>query len=446
VPVRPRLGAPFHAASSTYLVWEPHFFCSECCTLVAQNHQRNYTNFSFAAQKFSKDATAMPQKIDSTVHILEGSATLFKRPTSPIWHVRYKAHGKWERMTTKCEKLSDAKKAGADIVMNAMFREKNNLPIVSKRFKAVAKLAIARMNDMQAAKQGKATFKTYIQSLNKYFIPLIGNHNIDKIDNAVLAKFDRERLEMMGKIPSASVLNNHNSAINRVFDEAIERGYMTKFQIPLLRNQGVKTQRRPDFTLEDYTAIYKGMRKWVKEARKGNETTLRAVLREYVLVLANTGIRAGTEAMNLKWKNLFYFEEKGVRYLALNVNGKTGHREVIARQNALHYLDRLRKLNSEWQDGTFEEFIAKKVDAYVFRVKGKDMTTTFGRMFARFLQNNELQYDARTGKERTLYSLRHYYATMALAYDRMTIYTLSKHLGTSVKTVSYTHLRAHETG
>ena len=385
----------------------------------------------------------MPQKIDDTVHILEGKATLFKRVTSPVWHVRYKIRGTWERMTTKCHNLEDAKQAGVNIVMNAMFREKNDLPVVSKRFKAVAKLAIARMEALQAAKQGKATFITYIQALNKYFIPLVGNHNIDKIDNAVLTKFDTERLALMGKPPSASVLNNHNSALNRVFDEALERGYMSRFQIPLLRNEGVKGQRRPDFTLEDYTAIYKGMRKWVKEARKGHETALRAVLREYVLVLANTGIRAGTEAMNLKWQHLFYFEEKGVRYLALNVNGKTGHREVIARQNTFGYLDRLRMLNPAWQDGTFEDFIKAKHDAYVFRLNSKDMTTTFGRMFARFLNKHNLQYDARTGKERTLYSLRHYYATMALTYDRMTIYTLSKHMGTSVKMIEqhYGHVQ-----
>jgi len=357
--------------------------------------------------------------------------------------VRYKVRGTWERATTKCEQLEAAKQAGVDIVMNAMFREKNDLPIVSKRFKAVAKLAIARMEALQAAQQGKATFKTYIQALNKYFIPLLGNHNIDKIDNAVLTKFDSERLALMGKPPSASVLNNHNSALNRVFDEALERGYMTRFQIPLLRNEGVKTQRRPDFTVEDYTAIYKGMRKWVKQARKGHETTLRTVLRHYVLVLANTGIRAGTEAMNLKWKHFFYFDEKSVRYLAMHVDGKTGPREVIARQNTFRYLDRLRMTNPAWQEGTFEQFIAAKHDAYVFRVNDKDMTTTFGRMFSRFLSQHGLQYDPLTGKERTLYSLRHYYATMALTYDRMTVYTLSKHLGTSVKMIEdhYGHVQ-----
>lgn len=130
--------------------------------------------------------------------------------------------------------------------------------------------------------------------INNYLIPLLGNHNRDCIDNAVLTRFERERLELMGRTPRASVIHNLNSALNRVFDEAIERGYMTKFQLSLLRNECIKTQRRPDFRLEDYTQLYKGRRTWVREARRGNETQLRNVLRNYVVVLANACIRAGT--------------------------------------------------------------------------------------------------------------------------------------------------------
>jgi hypothetical protein len=92
------------------------------------------------------------------------------------------------------------------------------------------------------AGRGKATYKTYIQVIHNYLIPLLGNHNVDRIDNAVLARFEAERIELMGRVPSASVINNHNSALNSVFDEAIERGYMTKFQLPLPRNDGVKTK------------------------------------------------------------------------------------------------------------------------------------------------------------------------------------------------------------
>lgn len=392
----------------------------------------------------------MPQKSENTVHILEGQATLFQRPTSPIWHVRYKAHGKWERQTTKCEDLREAKQKATDIVLDARFKEKNNLPVVNKRVKSVARLTIRRLEEMIASGRGKATYKTYIQAIEKYVIPLLGNHNIDKIDNAVLAKFERQRIELMGKTPSASVINNHNSALNQVFDEALARGYMTKFQVPLLRNDGIKTERRPDFTLDEYKQIYKKMRVWEREARKGNETVLRGVLRDYILVLANTGIRAGTEAMNLKWKHITHFEEKRVKYLAMHVSGKTGGREVIARHSTAYYLNRLRCRKVEWREGGFEDFLKLKKDEYVFRVAGKDMTNTFGKMFARFLERNDLLYDTKTGKERTLYSLRHYYATMALTYERMSVYTLAKHMGTSVKMIEqhYGHVqlrkKAHE--
>ena len=77
-------------------------------------------------------------------------------------------------------------------------------------------------------------------------------------------------------------------------------------------------------------------------------------MRNYVLVLANTGIRAGNEGMNLRWQHIEFFEHEGRRYLMLHVDGKTGKREVIARHNTVRYLDRLRKLRTEWQKGTFE--------------------------------------------------------------------------------------------
>ena len=392
----------------------------------------------------------MPQKSEDTVHILEGKATLFKRPLSPCWHVRYKVHGKWERSTTKCDELADAKQRAAELVSEAWFKERHGMPVINKRFKSVAKLAIRRMEDLEKAGRGKSTYKTYIQVINNYLIPSLGNHNVDRIDNAALAKFEKERFEALKRVPSASVINNHNSALNRVFDEAIERGYMTKFQLPLLRNDGVKTERRPDFRVEDYAPLYKGMRKWVREARQGNETVLRNLLRSYVLVLANTGIRAGTEGMNLRWQHIEFFEQDGRRYLMLHVRGKTGQREVIARHNTVRYLDRLRKLKPDWAEGTFEDFLKKRLPDYVFRVDDKDMTTAFGRMFARLLKKIDLLHDTRNGKQRTMYSLRHYYATMALTYKRMTVYTLAKHLGTSVAMIEqhYGHVElrkiAHE--
>ena len=63
------------------------------------------------------------------------------------------------------------------------------------------------------------------------------------------------------------------------------------------------------------------------------------------------------------------------------------------------------------------------------------MTTAFGRMFTRYLERVGLHIDKSTQKPRTLYSLRHMYATFALTYDRMSVYTLAEHMGTSVKMI-----------
>ena len=377
----------------------------------------------------------MPQKSNDTVHILEGRGTLFKRPNTPHWQLRYKAQGEWRRATTKCDTLAEAKQIATDIVVEASYKEKHNLPIVNKRFKSVAKLTIRRLQELQASGRGKETYLTYIQVINKYLIPLLGNHNVDKISNAVLAKFAKERIDMLGKVPSASVLNNHNSALNKVFDEAIERGYMTKFQVPLLRNDGIKSERRPDFTLDEYKQLYKAMRTWASRGRKGHEQLFRQTLRNYVLVLSNTGIRAGTEAMNLRWKHVAFFNENGKRYLELHVDGKTGGRDVIARHSVVNFLDRLRKLNPKLEGDTFEEFIKNKRNEYVFRINDRDMTSDFGKSFANMLKECKLLTDNKTEKKRTLYSLRHYYATMALTYETMSVYVLAKHLGTSVKMI-----------
>ena len=384
----------------------------------------------------------MPLKSDKTVHILEGKAILFKRDRTPHWHVRYKVSGAWQRTTTKCEELKDAKLAAEEIVSEARFRERNQLPTISKRFTQVAKLAINRMQQLEKAGQGKATFKTYTQAIERYLIPKLGNHNIDRITASVMNEFYAWRIEQMGKSPSESVINNHNSALNRVFDEAVERGYMTKTQVPLLRNDGFKSERRPDFTAVEYRTLYKGMRKWVATARKGHESELRQVMREYVLTIANVGFRAGTEGMNLKWSNVYFFEENGKRYLALWVDGKTKAHEMTARHACIRYLDRLRQRTPKYTEGTFEQFLDKRVDDYVFRIGGKDMTTTFGRMFKRLLTQLGLLIDGRTRKERTLYSLRHMYATYALSGDRVSIHQLARHMDTSVGMIEkhYSHI------
>jgi hypothetical protein len=54
---------------------------------------------------------------------------------------------------------------------------------------------------------------------------------------------------------------------------------MILFQLSLVRNDGVKVEDRPEFRLEDYTALCIRTRLGVSEERRGSETTLRYVFR-----------------------------------------------------------------------------------------------------------------------------------------------------------------------
>ena len=385
----------------------------------------------------------MPVKAPHTVHILEGQATLYQRPTTPIWFVRYKANGKWLRTTTKQSKLENAKQAAVKLVTNAWFRVENDLPIVNKRFKQVANLAIKRMQDLLDNGQGKVTYKHYIQAINNYLIPYLAQHNIDKIDYAVLNKFTVWRIEKMAAKPSQSCINTHNSALNRIFDEALLRGFITKSQVPHLENKGLVSARRDDFTVEEYVKLVRYMRKWVKEARKGNESDVRHLLRNYVLVLANTGIRAGTEAMNLKWRHITLVKQDDVSYLTLHVNGKTKKmRAIQVPHRVAAYLQRIQQRDADIKDMTFYELIDASLDKYVFRVNDKDMTSNFGKVFKRLLTAAELLEDRRSGKERSLYCLRHYFATMKITKGHISTAQLATYMGTSEAMIEkhYGHL------
>ena len=392
----------------------------------------------------------MATRSSDSISILEGKALLYRRENTPHYQVRFRIHGRYFRHSTKTDDIDKAKAFATEIVMNAWYREKNELPPLTKKFKAVAKLALDRMKELQSVGKGKASFKTYTQALERYFVPYLGNHNIDRIDNAVMNKFSAWRIQEMGKVPTGSTVNNHNSALNRVFDEAVLRGYMTRIQVPMLVNEGIKSGRRPDFTLDEYTTLYRSMRRWINSGRKGNETLMRLILREYVLVLANTGIRAGTEAMNLMWNQVRFIRMNGNAYLTLNVDGKTGAREVICRHCVARYLDRLRKLTTAHKTGSFEDFLKKQLEQPVFQMGQKDMTTSLGKVFQRLLIATELLVDPRTKTPRTLYSLRHTYATLALTHNRVSIYNLAQHMGTSVAMIEqyYGHVQlrnlAHE--
>lgn len=392
----------------------------------------------------------MPKLSPENVKLLGGVAVLFRRDRSSAWQVRYKVQGKWVRTTTKQMALDDAKKTAEDIVLNARFRERNALPPVSRRFADVARIAIQRMKRELDAKQGKVIYTHYIAALERYLVPFFGKHHVTSIDQPLLRDFDVWRAELMNRVPKSSTIGNHNAAMGRVFDVAVEKGYMAHSQVPLLTRQARDSERRPDFSLDEYRQLYRFMRSWVVDGKAGKSRDMRLLLRDYVLVLANTGMRHGTESYGLKWKHLSEFESGGVRYLAMWVDGKTGPRELVARHRCVTYLQRIHQRSRDIAHLSWQQLLAKGVDEYVFRLPDGSQSRNLHQTFEVLLKDAGLLLDRRTDQPRTLYSLRHTYATLALVKGTVDIHTLAKQMGTSAVMIErhYSHLiprqRAHD--
>jgi integrase len=215
--------------------------------------------------------------------------------------------------------------------------------------------------------------------------------------------------------------------------------------VPQVENKGVVSiERRPDIRLEEYGDMARGMRSYIKLAREGHEREIRLLLRDYVLILANTGIRQGTEATNLKWRDITLTTSGGKEYLTLRIRGKTKKwRTIQVRHRVARYFERIKERDAELKHMGFRDLLKLGLDRLVFTTGGhKDVATALGRVFARMMEHCGLLIDKHTGKKRTLYSLRHFYATHELTMGNVTPYQLAEHMGTSLGmlTQHYGHL------
>lgn len=381
----------------------------------------------------------------SLAHARGGEVVLYKRGDSKKWQARFKLKDlKWRRVATKHENLQYAAQVACEAYDRARFLFDANVPISSKRFDVVAKLAIEEMEAQIASGNGKSVYNDYITATKKYLIPFFGNYNLNSIGYDELQKFGTWRVKTMGRSPVLSTVTTHNSAMNRVFDLAVERGWIAQAQVPKLKNNGKKGTAREAFSLSDYKALVGFMPHWVDKAHTEKSKQMRRLLRDYVLVLSNTGIRHGTEAMGLRWRDIEWITQKnGERYLRLTVSGKIGKREPIARHNTEDYLKRLQERRAHLAKFSFDELLKKKVNEKVFVLEDGTETNSLAGTFRTLMRDSGLDKDREVKFRRSLYSLRHTYAHFAILNETMDVYTLARQMGTSVKMIEqhYGHLQ-----
>ena len=160
----------------------------------------------------------------------------------------------------------------------------------------------------------------------------------------------------------------------------------------------------------------------IASARDERTRRSREVLRYYVLVLANSGIRPG-EAHTLKVRDVHPFkDEKGRNNYRLVVRGKTGERDAIVRSVAAKRLDKyLTKRRAEDPAGLL--FVM---------ADGSKINSLIDQMNAA-LKEAGIERSS-FGEKYSVYSLRHFYAVNALR-NGVGVFEVARNMGTSVQII-----------
>lgn len=387
----------------------------------------------------------MRSTAESTVVLRPQELRLKRRANSDAWQIHYKigSHKKWFRVSSKTKDLKEAKQVAEDLFHEARVLDKRGLSIISKKFKAVAEAVSNRFKEQVKAKTGKKSFADYFRAIDNYLIPFFGNHNIDNITPALIAEFHQWRTEQVGYELKASTQNNHNAALNSVFDYAIEKGWMTHSQRPSLKNTGEATSARGIFSTDELIELQKFIQKWSANGRSSITRNLRELLGLYVTFIACTGVRPGTETKELKWKHIQFIQKPNMRIIHITLpQGKRGSRELVARNELWPLLDKLRELQDEFKEMTLEELVASKSNKHLFRTRDGKIPYNLVNAFGDCLREAGLATGDKDGKPRSLYSLRHYYATQRVL-EGMSFGQLANQMGTSTLMIErhYSHLK-----
>jgi integrase len=306
--------------------------------------QRTYKNTAqHLTPKSSPLALALlPTANAQVIHLRDGEVVLYRRSRSLLYQCRYKlADGTWYRQSTRKASIEHAIAVACDLYDEARYRQRLGLAHQTHTFAQIAAVALVELRVKIDASTGRTAYSDYVGCIEKYFLPYFKDKRLEEITHTDIVEFELWRDRQMQRKPKTSTLMNFASAWNKLLAVAVERGYISeRVPVPKLTTKGEKGKTRPAFSEDEITQLLAFIETWQHKGRSAVEQKIRPLLRDYIEMLLLTGMRHGTEAMGICWKHIEWHTDKGVRYLRIWVDGKTGGRWLIAKHRAVDVLKR----------------------------------------------------------------------------------------------------------
>ena len=407
--------------------------------------------------------------VDEKIELFEGELIVFKRANSPNWYLRVyvkkesKHYQKSCRTKSKYDALDYAKRKYKELQQKVAKDEKVFTITLGDALEAYDKQEQERVNRGLIGATWKYQKEVYLRTtFAKYFDVTT---QVNQISEKELEEYVNERMDILKR---KTTLKQEIGILKHFW-----RTYLVKngfvYQVPLFPEfrirRGDSAKREDTFTLKEYEKLYKFLREWVKEKnvsdvriavggyanRRGKEKKLvawekqmechrRVMMRELILICANTGIRVPKEITSLTWGDVKVIKEtssgryntkKNVEELIALVNigsnQKTGMRVVTG--VAGRYFQRLK----QYYRDTFDYNPTDK-DFVFMDMLGRNQGKVFERhSFYRLWK--ELMYSAKLNRiEFSPYSLRGFYITQSIL-NGIDLLLIAKNCGNSLNTI-----------
>jgi integrase len=364
-------------------------------------------------------------------YLEDGRLTIFKR--SGVFYARIRLASQkyfWRSLKTTDEQT--AIRVGRKLLYQVEERVEIGLPPKSKLFSAIIDDYVRYRERDHVHGRTSAGMLRQIVRVVKFWREYAGAMPVEAIDDKVMREFIPWRRDYYSKfkiLPKNARLHPTDKTLqwDMMLGKAIvkwahEQGFRGKQSLPTATFTPKKKRVRPAFEIPEYRRLWRTMYQRINDAKDERTRRSRELLRGYVLVLANCGMRIG-EANNLKIRDAIPFrDDKGRNNYRFIVRGKTGERDVILRSAVASRID---KLLAKRRGDDPNNLLFAMPD-------GSKVVTLIDQFNAALKQAGILKNGF--GEKYSLYSFRHFYAVMALR-NGLGVFEVARNMGTSVQMI-----------
>jgi integrase len=355
--------------------------------------------------------------------LMGGKVHVYRRENSGYWQCSTYLEGRNWRVSTKEMSLSHAKDFAEDWYLQLRAKSRAGEIRGGKTFRQAAEKFLLEYEVITSGERSPRYVRGMRDQIRVHLIPFFGDKLLSEITPGLVQEYRIHRAtsrkdEETGEAlrPARSTLHQENVTLRHVLKTANRHGwlrYLPDLSAPYKASG--KISHRAWFSPEEYKKLYAATRKKITDPKNQRWRAVNEKLHDYVLFMANTGLRPD-EAARLEFRDVAIVtdEATGERILEIEVRGKRGVGYCKSMNGAVLPFERLRR-----------------------RAKPQPTDLIFSKtprmLLNAILEELNLKVD-RDGNTRTAYSLRHTYICLRLM-EGADIYQIAKNCRTSVEMI-----------